>query len=244
MIGQFEIKKVEDSFTEIKSAFAFGDVTITDPPYTAVVHKNLCSGSGMGIKRGSVPHRNLDFAPVENYEFARALVERSTRWCLIFCPVEAFGWIHDLCPTEYIRGALWLKPNSMGQLTGDRPACAYEGISILHPKGRKRWNGNGSYGVWSANSTRGVKGRHPNQKPLDLCLKLVALFSERGETVFDPFCGSGAIGQAAIALGRNYVGWDCDQARVDSARASLEKVTSPAEDEYALNLCKPWGKSK
>ena len=135
-----------------------------------------------------------------------------------------------------------LTHNSMGQLTADRPATAYEGIAILHgtkaaghPK--KRWNGRGSYGIWRCNGTRGKKGRHPNEKPLDLCLKLVALFSERGETVFDPFCGSGAIGEACLILGRNYIGLDNDPAWVEKADVRMALVHRRMADEEALMLC-------
>ena len=131
-----------------------------------------------------------------------------------------------------------LTHNSMGQLTADRPATAYEGIALLHnPDLKKAWNGRGSYGIWRCNGTRGKKDRHPNEKPMDLCRKLVALFSERGETVFDPFCGSGAIGQACLELGRNYIGLDNDPAWVARARTRLMPPLGEWTDEDALKLC-------
>ena len=77
---------------------------------------------------------------------------------------------------------------------------------------------------------------------MDLCLKLVALFSERGETVFDPFCGSGAIGEACVRLGRNYIGLDSDPVWVQKARGRLSGPLEPVTDEHALGLCKMWGK--
>jgi site-specific DNA-methyltransferase (adenine-specific) len=131
----------------------------------------------------------------------------------------------------------------MGQLTADRPATAFEGIAWLHSAERKkRWNGKGSYGIWSCNGTRGKKGRHPNEKPIDLALKLVALASERGETVFDPFCGSAAIGEACVRLGRGYLGLDFDAGWVAKARARLEGPLAPVTDAEALSLCAMWGR--
>jgi DNA modification methylase len=131
-------------------------------------------------------------------------------------------------PAAYKRGAIWYKPNSMGQLTGDRPAAACEGVAVLHgaravrPGGvdreKMRWHGHGSYAHWACNGTRGEPNRHPNQKPLALLVSLVRLFSDPGELIFDPFCGSGRVGEAALLCGRHYVGWDQDERWVVVAR--------------------------
>jgi DNA modification methylase len=50
------------------------------------------------------------------------------------------------------------------------------------------------------------KRRHPNQKPLSLMMKLVLLCSIEGETIFDPFMGSGTTGVAAVQTGREFIG--------------------------------------
>lgn len=247
-MSEFIIHHVENSFTVLAGGRMGGelgetraasfDVTITDPPYSSHVHANLCSGSLVGKK--SVPKYELSYAPVMEYAFVKDLLRLTRRWVVSFCDVEAFGLIRMGCHTEYVRGGIWYKKNAMGQLTKDRPATAYEGVSILHPTHtKKRWNGKGSYGIWGCNSTRGKKGRHPNEKPLDLALKLVALFSERGETVFDPFCGSGTIGEACVLLGRNYIGLDNDLEWVKKAQHRLELAerTAPVSDAYALSLC-------
>ena len=163
-------------------------------------------------------------------------------------PAYSFGRYQDAFGKSYVRGSVWAKSNAMGQLTGDRPATAFEGIAWLHgprpEKVKKRWNGRGSYGIWSCNGTRGKKGRHPNEKPLDLALKLVALCSERGETIFDPFCGSAAIGEACVRLGRGYIGLDFDPIWVARARERLASPLAPMADEQALSLCAMWGRGK
>ena len=241
----YEVLHCQDSFALLREpgekAFA---VTITDPPYTEHVHENLCSGSLVGTK--AVPKYELGFQPLatSQHVWLKDALRLTRRWVLSFCAVEDFGRFQDLLGKEYVRGAIWAKKNAMGQLTADRPATAYEGITCAHQLTiKKRWNGKGSYGIWSANGTRGLKGRHPNEKPIDLCLKLVSLFSERGETIFDPFCGSGAIGEAAIRLGRNYVGLDQDPAWVEKARVRLQDLEfGSMPDETALGLCKLWGK--
>jgi DNA modification methylase len=237
-----KIEICNDSFA-LMSQMADGsyDVIITDPPYAAEVQENMCSGSLAGVK--SVPKYQLSFAPLTQRHWIVDAVRITQRWVISFCGVEEFGRYQDILGKKYVRGAIWAKPNSMGQLTADRPATSYEGVVCCHDLDiKKRWNGRGSYGIWFCNGTRGLRDRHPNEKPLELCLKLVSLFSERGETVFDPFCGSGAIGEACVRLGRNYVGLDSDPQWVDRASARLSTDLESVSDEYALGLCRAWGR--
>ena len=213
------------------------DVTITDPPYNRHVQDNLCSGSLVGTLQ--VPKYNLSFDPITNFRFIGDLLGVTRRWVIVFCAVEDFGRIADQYRNYYVRGGIWYKPNSMGQLTGDRPATSYEGLAILHStKVKKRWNGSGSFAIWQCNGTRGMKNRHPNQKPLDLCLKLTALFSDRNEVVFDPFAGSGSLGIAAKLLGRRWTGWEKDPLWVEKGNRNINECRYASHtDECALSLC-------
>ena len=52
---------------------------------------------------------------------------------------------------------------------------------------------------------------HPTQKPLAVLKPLVEAFTEPGQVVLDPFCGSGSTLLAARELGRGYVGIDIDR---------------------------------
>ena len=47
---------------------------------------------------------------------------------------------------------------------------------------------------------------HPTQKPEKLLAKLILASSNEGDTVFDPFLGSGSTSVAAKKLGRHFVG--------------------------------------
>jgi site-specific DNA-methyltransferase (adenine-specific) len=71
------------------------------------------------------------------------------------------------------------------------------------------------------------KRRHPNQKPLSLMMKLVLLCSVEGDTIFDPFMGSGTTGEAVVVLGgRNFYGMEKDFSYFSIA----EKVISNARE--------------
>lgn len=51
---------------------------------------------------------------------------------------------------------------------------------------------------------------HPYEKPVSLMERLVAIYTKLGDTVFDPFMGSGATLKAARNLDRNAIGCEID----------------------------------
>ncbi len=51
---------------------------------------------------------------------------------------------------------------------------------------------------------------HPTQKPVALMGWCIENFTEVGDTVFDPFMGSGSTGVACMQLGRNFIGCELD----------------------------------
>jgi site-specific DNA-methyltransferase (adenine-specific) len=51
---------------------------------------------------------------------------------------------------------------------------------------------------------------HPAPYPLELAARLVRMFSFTGDTVLDPFCGSGTTMLAAMRYGRNSIGMEID----------------------------------
>ena len=63
--------------------------------------------------------------------------------------------------------------------------------------------------VWripAVSSWEKLEGKHPTQKPLRLLYRIILAATEEGDTVLDPFSGSGTTGIAANLLGRKYIG--------------------------------------
>ena len=52
---------------------------------------------------------------------------------------------------------------------------------------------------------------HPNAKNVDFCRFLVEVATDKGDLVLDPFAGSGAIGVAALSVGRRFLGMEIDE---------------------------------
>lgn len=54
-------------------------------------------------------------------------------------------------------------------------------------------------------------GKHPTQKPLALLERIILASTNEGETILDPFNGSGTTGVAAVKHGRQYIGIDNEE---------------------------------
>ena len=77
---------------------------------------------------------------------------------------------------------------------------------------------------------------HPAEKPLSVMLWALERFTHPGQTVLDPFMGSGTTGVACMKLGRNFIGIEKDpgyfaiaQRRIEQARAQLALPLFSAE---------------
>jgi DNA modification methylase len=66
------------------------------------------------------------------------------------------------------------------------------------------------------------KDHHIHGQSFDGFERLIQLFSEPGDTICDPFCGSGTTAVAAIANGRRFTGCDIDADAVEITRRRLE----------------------
>jgi len=62
--------------------------------------------------------------------------------------------------------------------------------------------------IW--NITGASTKQHPAPFPMELATRLVRMFSFTGDTVLDPFCGSGTTMIAAFRTGRNSIGVEID----------------------------------
>jgi len=47
---------------------------------------------------------------------------------------------------------------------------------------------------------------HPTQMPVNLAVRCILFSTDKGDTVLDPFSGSGTTGVACIKLGRHFMG--------------------------------------
>jgi len=75
--------------------------------------------------------------------------------------------------------------------------------------------------VWNFPTVKPYAGKHPCEKPISLLAHIVAASTRPGALVLDCFMGSGATGEAALSLGREFVGIERDPGYFASAQARL-----------------------
>lgn len=73
---------------------------------------------------------------------------------------------------------------------------------------------------------------HPAQKPVSVLKPLIEIFTDEGDTVIDPCCGSGATLRAAAELGRSAYGFEID--RNFYKRAKEEMLMFEKENQMSI----------
>ena len=68
------------------------------------------------------------------------------------------------------------------------------------------------------------KREHPTQKPCKLIEKIIKDYSEEGQTIFDPFLGSGTTAVACINTGRNFIGIEKDADYFEIAQKRIKEA--------------------
>lgn len=70
-----------------------------------------------------------------------------------------------------------------------------------------------------------ISGIHPTQKPVRLLERLLALTTQEGDIVVDPFGGSGSTAAACINTNRNYISFEIDKEFYEAAANRLNSIT-------------------
>lgn len=130
----------------------------------------------------------------------------------------------------WVKDAAWA--NSNWTTNSYRAVDEFEYIYIFWKPGvtkidRKRltnseWTDWGSRAVWDFRSVR-RNDIHEAMFPIELPRRLIRIFTENGDTVLDPFMGSGTTALAAVELDRNYIGIDKEEKYVKLAQQNIHE---------------------
>jgi modification methylase len=71
-----------------------------------------------------------------------------------------------------------------------------------------------------------TKSKHPAPYPVELAERLIRLFSFAGDTVLDPFVGTGSTAAAAIRSGRNSISVEVELKYFSVARRTIEAIAA------------------
>jgi site-specific DNA-methyltransferase (adenine-specific) len=122
-------------------------------------------------------------------------------WMLAFA-LRADGW--------YLRGDIvWSKPNATPDPVADRAQRAHEFVFLLSKSVRYRFDATqlAERSVWTFPVSR-QRRVQTGSFPPELPRRCIAASTVVGDTVLDPFEGSGTTGRVAGAMGRAYIGID------------------------------------
>lgn len=81
----------------------------------------------------------------------------------------------------------------------------------------------GTYWITPLNTEDKRLYGHPTPKPVDIIRTMIRNSSDTGQTVLDPFMGSGATGCAAVLEGRSFIGCEIDPGYYRTARERIRR---------------------
>ncbi|HWC14086.1 MAG TPA: site-specific DNA-methyltransferase [Actinomycetota bacterium] len=94
--------------------------------------------------------------------------------------------------------------------------------------------------VWELPPESATRVNHPAPFPVELPLRLIELYTYRGDVVLDPFIGSGSTAVAATRSERSFVGYDTEERYVavarERVRAELARRAAPGDQRARVVL--------
>ena len=227
------------------------DLIFADPPYFLSNGGISCSaGKMVSVNKASWDKSNgfeKDFEFTLNWLEAckRVLKENGSIWVSgTMHNIYQVGFALQKLDYKILNEISWFKPNAPPNLSCRYFAHSHETL-IWARKNKESYHtfnyeemkeigdkitpeGKQMRSVWSIPLTplsEKTFGKHPTQKPLDLLKRIILSTSNKGDTILDPFNGSGTTGVIAKELGRKYIGIDLEQDFLELTirRAGLNK---------------------
>lgn len=176
------------------------DAVITDPPY----------GIGMdNSNKRTKPSRPNSYTLYPEFRYHKTNWDKRPIDKIYFDEIfrtsisqVVFG--ANYYPTYFPHGYGWIYWDKMN---GDNN-CFSDGEFAFSSKGIQSRH-------FKCSAFDGLKGgkdrEHPTQKPLALMKWIIQTYTHEGDTILDPFMGSGTTGVACVQTGRNFIGIEIDE---------------------------------
>jgi len=107
-------------------------------------------------------------------------------------------------------------------------------LSLISAENHKKW----FQQIWTGLTGASTK-HHPAPYPTELAERLIRMFSFVGDTVLDPFLGTGTTTVAAAKWGRDSIGFEIDEHYLKMARKRISEDTSSLFTTAAVHCA--WG---
>ncbi len=177
-------------------------------------------------ERDKAPHRAQHISSVYK---RRNDMERAKEWD---------GWrVANLRPM--FEPVLWFqKPYKTGRTLADN--IVVNGVGAWNEKALIKYNLNidtlNQSNMIKVNVSKDDRGLHVAQKPLNLMKLLIELVTKEGQTILDPFAGSGTTLLAAKETNRGYIGFEASSEiyKVAQKRLGLENCSNNTQQNIEM----------
>jgi DNA modification methylase len=186
------------------------DVVVTDPPYR--IHAGEGGGAFGGrshlVETGGFTDGGCDHSFLEGF---------SDWFC--FASLSQVPGLLARAGVERVTLLTWCKPNPVPTCNGKYlPDVEY----VVHRRSRGRLFGTmRDKSCYEVRPCGQKETHHPNEKPIGFVARLIRLGSREGETVMDPFMGSGTTLVAAKLEGRRAIGIEIEERYCEIAAKRL-----------------------
>lgn len=184
------------------------DAVVTDPPYDIVA-----KGGGIGAKRNYLANISGHI----DQGFDASILSQFGNW-MAFCALKQVFGLTLQAEAQGLRWQLltWNKTNPTPLSNGNYlPDAEY----MVHAFKSHHWRGKSRFIVGPVEQN---DIPHPTVKPQYVMRRCILSTSDVGDTICDPFSGSGSTGVAAVQMGRNFIGIEREPAYFDIACKRIE----------------------
>lgn len=206
------------------------DCVLTDPPY--------------GVDyTGGITNTNVERERLANDKDAKIYAEfvpsvfdvmRDGASAYIFyatsCSHEVYPVVSEIFGSY--QQLIWHKTNATFGNPFARYKFDYEPLIYCRKGSPSTWNGSSKERAVLRFPREAINDLHPTQKPLGLIKRLILNSTNEGDTILDPFMGSGTTGVACVQTGRNFIGCELDPGYF----AIAEKRIADAQLQTRMNI--------
>ena len=199
------------------------DLLVSDPPYNQGYHY-----SGYHDVLDEQDYRELLYRVLEG-----------KRSCIIHYPEQTIEILAKLNIGKLGEVVSWVYPSNTAKQSrlitwwGCKPDFRKIGQEYRNPadkriakriaEGKKAR----AYDWWLVNQVKNVGKKdnpHPCPMPIEIIRRILLSTTEIGDTILDPFMGSGTTGVACKELGRNFIGIEIDKNYFEVAKRRIESA--------------------
>ena len=105
---------------------------------------------------------------------------------------------------------------------------------------RVRWTGLGNVWTYTAPQYNSLSDKqiHPAQKPVMMMERLIRLSSNEGDTILDPFMGSGTTGIACKLSNRDFIGFEKDKTNFNNTEKRFKEFKLENYKDFNIDVAK------